>query len=305
MSFFQDMSDNPFLLPSLVAGLLAGLACGLIGPYVMTRRIVFLGGAIAHIAVAGLGAAIYLRHLRPESFAGLQPVHGAAIVSVLAALVLARLEPVVGRKRAAHPPVPIDTVIGALWAVGMAVGIVLAKLTPGYASDLMSYLFGNLAYVDWSDVRLMLTLVAVVLTTVVVYQKRFLALCLEPEQMQLQGIRAESTSAVLLVIVALTVIVLTQVVGLILVMALLSLPAAIAGLIARRLPSMILLASAIAALLTTVPRIAVYGTPISPEPAIVLTAGLVFLLASSRKLRSAPALRNAAGAWLSKTRRLP
>lgn len=284
MSFFQDMADNPFLLPGLVAGLLTGLACGLIGPYVMTRRIVFLGGAIAHIAVGGLGGAIYLRHVRPESFAWLQPIHGAAIFSVLAALLLARLEPAVGRKAAARRSVPMDTMIGALWAVGMAVGILLVKLTPGYQTDLMGYLFGNLAYVDWADVRLMFALVAIVLATVLLYQKRFLSLCLDAEQMELQGVRARSTSAVLLVLVALTVIVLTQVVGLILMVALLSLPAATAGLIARRLPSMILLSSAIAAVLTTVPRVAVYGTPISPEPAVVLAAGMVFLLASGRRL---------------------
>lgn len=288
MSFFQDMAHNPFLLPGLAGGLLAGLACGLIGPYVMTRRIVFLGGAIAHVAVGGLGAAIYLRHLAPETLDWLQPIHGAAIVSVLAALLLARLEPAAGRAGTAWPPVPMDTLIGALWAVAMAAGILLVKLTPGYHTDLMSYLFGNLAYVDWNDVRLMLGLVAVVFVTVLLYQKRFLALCLDPEQMQLQGVRARGTSAVLLVLVALTVIVLTQVVGLILVIALLSLPAATAGLVTRRLPSMILLSIVIAVLLTTIPRIAVYGTRVSPEPAIVLTAGLVFLLATGKRLRRAP-----------------
>ncbi len=283
MSFFQDMAHNPFLLPGLAAGLLAGLACGLIGPYVMTRRIVFLGGAIAHIAVGGLGAAIYLRHVAPQSFAWLRPIHGAAIVSVLAALLLARLEPTAGRPGGDRQPVPMDTVIGALWAVGMAVGILLVKLTPGYHTDLMGYLFGNLAYVDWDDVGLMLGLVTIVLATVLLYQKRFLALCLDPEQMRLQGVRAKRTSAVLLVLVALTVIVLTQVVGVILVIALLSLPAATAALIARRLPSMIVLSAAIAALLTTVPRIVVYGSRVSPEPAIVLAAGLVFLLASGQR----------------------
>ncbi len=289
MSFFQDMAHNPFLLPGLAAGLLAGLACGLIGPYVMTRRLVFLGGAIAHVAVGGLGAAIYLRHAAGDGLAWLRPIHGAAIVSVLAALLLANLEPAAGRQASAGRRVPADTVIGALWAVGMAVGILLVKLTPGYHTDLMSYLFGNLAYVDWADVRLMLGLVAVVLATVVVYQKRFLALCLDPEQMQLQGVRARTTSAVLLVLVALAVIILTQVVGLILVIALLSLPAATAGLFARRLPPMILLSAALAAMLTTVPRIAVYGTPVSPEPAVVLAAGLVFLLASTaRRWRRSP-----------------
>ncbi len=280
MDFFRDMAVNPFLLSGLWAGLLASLACGLIGPYVVTRRLVFLGGAIAHIAVGGLGATIYLKHLWPDTLAWLRPIHGAMAVSVLAALLLARLEPATGRSASDRPALSSDTVIGALWAVGMSIGILLIKLTPGYYTELMSYLFGNLAYVDWTDVYLMLGLDAIILLTVLMFQKRFFALCLDPEQARLQGVPVRRTHAILLVMVALTVITLTQVVGLILVIALLSLPAATAGLLARRLPTMMVVAVALSAVLTTVPRIAVYGTRISPEPAIVLAAGSIFLAAA-------------------------
>ena len=276
-AFFRDAAGNPFLLGGLWAGLLASLACGIVGPYVVTRRIVFLGGAIAHIAVGGLGATIFLQFEAPEAFGGLRPLYGAALVAVLAALLLARLEPGAERRTGGDRPVATDTVIGALWAAGMAIGILLIKLTPGYHTELMSYLFGNLAYVDAADVRLILGLDAVIVATVLLYQKRFLALCLDPEQARLQGVSVRRTSAVLLVLVALTVITLTHVVGLILVIALLSLPAATASLMVRRLPPMIFLSVAIAAFLTTVPRIAVYGTRVSPEPAIVLAAGALFL----------------------------
>ncbi len=276
-AFFRDVAGNPFLLNGLWAALLASLACGIVGPYVVTRRIVFLGGAIAHIAVGGLGATIFLQHAAPDTLGWLRPLHGAALFAVLAALLLANLE-AGSERRTGRQPVATDTVIGALWAAGMAVGILLIKFTPGYHTELMSYLFGNLAYVGAGDVRLILGLDAVIVATVVLYQKRFLALCLDPEQARLQGVSVRRTSAVLLVLVALTVITLTHVVGLILVIALLSLPAATAGLLVRRLPPMIALSVAIAALLTTVPRIAVYGTRISPEPAIVLAAGALFLL---------------------------
>ncbi len=275
-AFFRDAGANPFLLGGLWAGLLASLACGIVGPYVVTRRIVFLGGAIAHIAVGGLGATIFLRYAAPDTFGWLRPLHGATLVAVLAALLLANLEPG-SERRGGERPVATDTVIGALWAAGMAFGILLIKFTPGYHTELMSYLFGNLAYVDAGDVRLMLGLDAVIVATVLLYQKRFLALCLDPEQARLQGVSVRRTSAVLLVLVALTVITLTHVVGLILVIALLSLPAATAGLLVRRLPPMIVLSVAVAAFLTTVPRIAVYGTRVSPEPAIVLAAGALFL----------------------------
>ncbi len=277
-AFFRDLGANPFLATGLAAGLLASLACGIVGPFVVTRRIVFLGGAVAHVAVGGLGAAIFLQHAAPATFGWLRPLYGAAAAAVAAALLLARFEPGSGHRAGGDRPVAADTVIGALWATGMAIGILLIKFTPGYHTELMSYLFGNLAYVGAGDVRLMLGLDLVIVATVVLYQKRFVALCLDPEQARLQGVSVRRTSAVLLVLVALTVITLTHVVGLILVIALLSLPAATAGLLVRRLPPMIALSIVIAALLTTVPRIAVYGTRVSPEPAIVLAAGGVFLV---------------------------
>ncbi|MEM1178535.1 MAG: metal ABC transporter permease [Acidobacteriota bacterium] len=271
MSFFHDMAGNPFLWTGLLAGWLASLACGVIGPYVVTRRLVFLGGAIAHIAVGGLGLAIFLRYRFEAVFFWLEPLHGALVVSVLAALLLARVEPSRGGQG-----VDADTWIGALWASGMAAGILLIKLTPGYHAELMSYLFGNLAFVDWPSVRLMVGLDGVIVAVVAIYHKRFLALCLDAEHLRLQGFSVARIHAVLLVLIALTVITLTQVVGLILVIALLSLPAAIAGRFTRRLAPMIALSVAISLFLTTVPRLAVYGSKISPEPAIVLAAGLCY-----------------------------
>ena len=123
MAFFKDRASNPFLSTGLLAGLLASIACGVMGPYVITRRIVFLAGAIAHIAIGGVGAAIYLGHRYPEDCGGLSPLIGATVVSVLAAAALAILH-----QRARER---LDTVVGALWACGMAVGLLLIKMTPG------------------------------------------------------------------------------------------------------------------------------------------------------------------------------
>ncbi|MBC7336181.1 MAG: metal ABC transporter permease, partial [Clostridia bacterium] len=121
--FFQDLSVNPFLINGLVAGVLAGLACGIIGPYVITKRIVFLAGAIAHIAVGGVGIALFLKYRAALYFGGLEPVHGATAIALLAAIIIG----VINEKRAEHA----DTLIGALWAVSMALGILLIKYTPG------------------------------------------------------------------------------------------------------------------------------------------------------------------------------
>jgi len=269
--FFQDFGSNPFLLTGLVAGLLASIACGVMGPYVITRRIVFLAGAIAHIAIGGVGAAIFLADKAPGVFAGLKPLHGATVVSILAAVVLGVLHHRAGER--------LDTIVGALWAIGMAVGLLLIKLTPGYHTELMSYLFGNIAFVDWNHIRWMLALDLAIVIVAVLWHKRFLALCLDEEQAELQGIPVLATEIIMLVLVALTVIALTQVVGLILVIALLSLPAAAVAQRLSRMASLIWCSVALCAVLTTVPRIVVYGTRISPEAAIVLAAGGVYLMA--------------------------
>lgn len=271
IGFFQDFTSNPFLLTGLLAGLLASVACGVMGPYVITRRIVFLAGAIAHIAIGGVGAATFLAYRFPEQLSGLRPLHGATAISVLAALLLAVLHQRYQER--------LDTLVGALWATGMALGLLLIKLTPGYHTELMSYLFGNIAFVAWDYVRLMLVLDLIIVVVAVLWHKRFLALCLDAEQAELQGVPVLWTEMVLLVMVALTVIVLTQVVGLILVIALLTLPAAAVAQRVSSMASLIVYSVLLAALLTTVPRMAVYGSLISPEASIVLAAVTIYLIA--------------------------
>lgn len=268
MQFFRDIAHNPFLITGLIAGLLASLACGVVGPYVVTRRIVFLSGAIAHMAVSGVGATIWLNDKMP-SLNWFQPVHGAMVAALAGAILIAFVHQHVAER--------MDTLIGALWALGMAVGILFIKLTPGYHTELMSYLFGNISVVKSGDVVLLAVLNLIILAITLAYHKRFLAICVDQQQAELQGISVFATNAVLLCLVALTVICLTQIVGLILVMALLTLPAATATHHVDRVSGTMIVATGLSLAITTLPRIAVYGTSISPESAIVLAAGGVYL----------------------------
>jgi len=269
--FFTDATVNPFLWSGLIAGLFASISCGIVGPYVVTRRLLFLAGALAHIAIGGVGAAIYLSTVHPAVFGWLEPIHGGLAAALVSAPVLAVLKHRV-RER-------LDTVVGALWAVGMSVGILLIKITPGYHTELMSYLFGNISFVTRRDLVFLAVLSGVVIFTATVFHRRFLALCLDSEQAELRGIPVLATDIVLFLLIAATVIVLTQIVGLILVIALLSLPAAIGTRMSTRLGPSMAVTFGVSALVTTLPRIAVYGTPISPEAAIVLaTAGLYLLV---------------------------
>jgi zinc transport system permease protein len=281
IQFFQDIPDNSFLLNGLLAGLMASVACGVIGPYVINRRIVFLSGAIAHMAVGGVGAAIFLAALYPDAFGWLRPLYGAMAFSLAGAVVVG-----ITYHRASER---MDTLIGAMWAVGMSIGILLIKFTPGYQTELMSFLFGNIAVVSNHDVGLMAVLDAVIIVTVVVFHKRLLAICLDEQQAQLQGVSVLGTNLLLLSLVALSVICLIQVVGLILVLALLTLPAATAGHYTTRLAPMMFLAVLIGAFETTLPRVAVYGTRLSPESSIVMAAGAVYLVSVIvRRWRSHP-----------------
>jgi zinc transport system permease protein len=197
-------------------------------------------------------------------------LHGATISALAAAVLIGTIHERVAER--------MDTLIGALWAVGMAVGILLIKFTPGYQTELMTYLFGNISIVSWEQIRLVFLLNAVILFTVILFHKRLLAICLDEQQAELQGINVLVTNIVLLCLVALAVISLTQVVGLILVIALISLPAATAAHHVGRLPSMMIASTLLCTLLTTVPRIVVYGTNVSPESAIVLAAGAIYLV---------------------------
>jgi len=274
--FFVDATVNPFLWSGLAAGLLASISCGVIGPYVVTRRLLFLAGALAHIAIGGVGAAIYLSTFHPTLFGWLEPIHGGLAAALVSAPVLAVLKHRMKER--------LDTVVGALWAVGMSIGILLIKITPGYHTELMSYLFGNISFVTSRDLLFLAALSAVVIATTTLFHRRFLALCLDSEQAELRGIPVLTTDIVLFLLIAATVIVLTQIVGLILVIALLSLPAAIGARLTTRLGPSMAATFAVSVLVTTLPRIAVYGTPVSPEAAIVLaTAGLYLVVVLRRR----------------------
>ncbi|WP_428386765.1 metal ABC transporter permease [Mucisphaera sp.] len=280
IAFFEDIAINPFLLTGLLAGVLASVACGVIGPFVITRRIVFLSGAIAHIALAGIGAGIFLRYFYPEWFGWMSPLHGAVVVSLVSAVVLGLVHEKVAER--------MDTLIGAMWAVGMAVGLMLIKFTPGYHVELMSYLFGNITYVSWDSLWLLVGVDAVILLVTAVYYKQLLAVCVDAQQAALRGVPVLRVQIVLLCLVALTVITLIQVVGLILVLALLTLPAATASHRLTRLSAVIPVSVLIGLLVTTVPRVVVYdlqvaGASIAPEPAIVLAAAGVYLVSMGLK----------------------
>lgn len=276
--FLRAMSDPaiPFLRYAVFGGLLAGVAFGIVGTYVVVRRISYLAGAIAHCVLGGIGMALYLQHAK--GWAWCDPLYGA-IAAALASAVVLGLVSLMAKQRE-------DTVIGAMWAIGMAVGVIFIAKTPGYV-DAMSYLFGNILLVSKRDLYILAWLDVLVVGLAVALHPHFLAVCFDSRFAELRGIPVRFYYILLLLLTALTVVLLLSVVGIVLVIALLTLPAAIAGHFTRRLWTMMLLASGLSMLFVTVGLAASYRMDMPAGPVIIVLAGAVYLavVLGSRLLR--------------------
>jgi len=253
--------EYEFMRNALLAGLLASVACGIIGTYVVVKRIVFISGGIAHASLGGIGLG-YL--------AGISPVLGAMFFSLASALSMGL---VIRRTR-----LPEDTAIGILWALGMALGIVFIGLSPGYAPDLFSYLFGNILTVPFYDIILMLVLDIVIIGIVVAFYKEFLALSFDEEFGTVVGVPVEALYLLLLCMIALTVVILLRVVGMILVIALLAIPATLARQFTDNLRRMMLLAILFGIIFTFGGLWLSYVLDLASGATIILFGGTVLLV---------------------------
>ncbi len=273
--FFSDLARSELLRNGLIAGLLISVACGVVGTYATVRRITYIAGAIAHCVLAGMGAAGYLNHVHGISW--LTPLLGAALAAVLAALLIGMVT--------LHFHEKVDTVLSAIWATGMALGVIFIGATPGYNQDLMSYLFGNILFVSRSDLLLVLVLDLAVLLVAFLFHTKLLSVCFDEDHARISGLNVSAYYLLLLVMIALTVVLVAQVVGIIMVIALISLPAATAGIFARRLWQMMLLATLICALSTTGGMFLSYPNLPSGSIIVLLSGGFYILGLVIRWLR--------------------
>ncbi|WP_028301972.1 metal ABC transporter permease [Oceanospirillum beijerinckii] len=263
MEFFTALAEQSFLQSAVIAGVLASIACGLIGSYVVVMRISYLAGGIAHSVMGGMGIAYFL---------GGSPFVGALIAAVISALIIGLVK--------LYWQAREDTLIGALWASGMALGIIFISQTPGYQVDLMSYLFGNILLVAEDDLWLMAGMDVVIVGAIALLYRPFQAVAFDPEFARLRGLPVNLLYLLLLCIVALTVVLLIQVVGLILVIALLTLPAAIAGHYVRTLSSLMALATLLGLGFTSTGLALSYGPDLPAGATIILLAAGCFVISS-------------------------
>lgn len=228
----EALSYN-FIQNALIAGLLVSFASGIIGSLIVANRMVFLAGGIAHAAYGGIGIAI---------FSGIPIFLGTSVFAVIAALFMAFVT--IKQKD------KTDIFIGLIWAVGMAIGIILIDLTPGYNVDLMSYLFGSILAVERDDLYFMGTLLGVIIFVLTFWYRDFLAVSYDSEYAQLSGVNVKLFYTLILVLSALTVVIAIKVVGLILVIALLTIPIYIAQNLSSSLYSMMVISGFIASFFT-------------------------------------------------------
>jgi zinc transport system permease protein len=250
-----------FIQNALIAGVLAAVACGIVGVYVVVKRIVFISGGISHASFGGIGLGYLL---------GINPVIGALFFTIASALGMG----IVSRRTR----LPEDTAIGILWAVGMALGIIFIGLSPGYAPDLFSYLFGNILTVPASDLILMLILDVVIISVVFLLYKEFLALSFDEEFGTVVGVPTERLYLTLLCLIALTVVVLIRVVGVILVIALLTIPAATARQFTHSLKRMMFLSILFGIVFAVLGLWLSYALDLASGASIVLVSGVCFMI---------------------------
>ncbi len=250
-----------FMRNALYAGILTSIICGIIGTLIVVNRLVFLAGGIAHSAYGGIGLAFFF---------GLPYMVGAIGFSFVVSMIMAGVSLKI-KERA-------DTIVGVLWAVGMASGILLLDLTPGYNVDLMSYLFGSILSVPRSDLVYMAGIVIVILLLVSYFFRDLLAMSYDEEFAQIRGMPVKRLYYMLIGLVAVTVVMVVQVVGLILVIALLTIPPSIAENYTKSLAKMMLLSTLFGMLFSIGGLWLSYRFDMTSGAAIIFLAGVVYFL---------------------------
>ncbi len=249
-----------FIQNAIIAGILVSIAAGIIGSLVVVNKITFLAGGIAHSSYGGIGLAIFL---------GIPVLFGATVFAIATAIIIAGLT-LTKRNR-------IDSIIGIMWALGMAIGIIFVDLTPGYNVDLMSYLFGSIIAVSNEDITYLVLLDILIIGLVVVFYKQILAVSYDSEFASLRGINVKFFYTLILILASLSVVAAIKVVGLILVIALLTIPTYLAEIFAKKLSTMMIVSAILATLFTIVGLGISYFYDISSGASIIVV-GVVSLL---------------------------
>lgn len=279
MDFFYDIFRYEYLMNALLAAVFAGITCGIVGTYVVARRMVFLCGGVTHASFGGLGIAVYM---------GANPIAGAMVFAVLSAL---GIEWAGDRGRIRE-----DSAIGIIWSVGMAVGALFMSLTPGYTSgDLSSYMFGSIVTVTTRDVATLGVLTLFCIVGAVLWWRPVMYLAFDREFAASQGIATRAASYIMAVIVALTIVLSIRVMGIVLLLSLFTIPAVTANAMTKSYAAITRWAAVLAVAGAVVGLFISYNLEVPPGASIIFTltiALIVVKLLTLRSKKSADATQN-------------
>lgn len=268
MNFLDALIATPLLQMALLAVVGTSIASGILGCYVVVKRIVSISGSIAHSALSGLGCALYFQ--RTYGIDWLLPIYGGLIAAVISALIIGFVHLYYKQRE--------DTVIAMIWSIGMATGVVFASLTPGFGVELMNFLLGNVLWVNSTDLIILAILDAIIIVSVALFHKQFLAICFDEKQARLQKLPVVRLYLFLLVLIALSIVLLIHTVGIVLVLSMLALPPSIAEKFTYRLSAMMVV-SVVLNFLFSIGGMAIsYRLNWPVGATIALFSGLVYLL---------------------------
>lgn len=270
MEFFYDIFEYQYLANALLAAIFAGIMCGIVGTYIVARRMVFLCGGITHASFGGLGIALY---------AGMNPIGGAMIFAILSAM---------GIEWASDKgKIREDSAIGIIWSIGMAIGALFMSLTPGYTSgDLASYMFGSIITVTSQDITTLgiFTLFCVVGT--ILWWRPVMYLAFDRDFSTSQGIASHIASYLLTIIVAITIVLAIRIMGIVLLLSLFTIPAVTANTITKSYAKITLLAAIIAVVGSVGGLIVSYNWEIPPGTCIIFILTIALIAVKLLSLRS-------------------
>jgi zinc transport system permease protein len=268
IGFIEALIENPLLQTALLAGFAASVASGIVGSYVVVKRIAFISGSIAHSVLGGMGLCLWLQ--RTQGIESATPLLGALIAAIVSAMIIGWIH-LKYRQRE-------DSVIATLWSTGMAIGVLFISQTPGFNVELMSFLLGNILWVSHSDVWMLVGLDFIILATALILHKRLLLICFDEEQAYLQGLPVHALYLLLLILIAVSVVLLIQVVGIILAITMLTLPATIAGIFTQKLSKMMAGAIALSIFFSSIGTYFSYDLDWPTGATIALVASFFYLL---------------------------
>jgi zinc transport system permease protein len=261
MSLFEDIVAYGHLADAFIACLLSAITCGIVGSYVVARRMVFLSGGITHASFGGLGLAIY---------AGFNPLIGALLFASVASV---GVEFASRRGRIRE-----DSAIGIIWSVGMALGALFMSLTPGYAVELPSYLFGSISLVDSADIKWLAVLMVVVVGGAILWGRKIMYITFDEEYARSQGLPVGPIAYIMSVVVAITIVLSIKVMGIVLLMSLVTIPTVVANTLTKDYRRITLLAIIVAVVCNVVGFVMSYEIELPNGGGIPTGSCIIFLL---------------------------